>query len=82
MLRPGGRFVNVGAGGEENLSPTDFPMESTFYSVMSAEPRHWQQAIDFLDSRWDRYPFDEMITATYSLDQITTRWKPWRTSAW
>jgi transposase len=32
--------------------------------------RHWLQALDFMASRHDRYPFEEMISATYKLDQI------------
>jgi Zn-dependent alcohol dehydrogenase len=39
-------------------------------TIRSAEPRHWLQAIDFLASRRDRFPFEDMITESYGLDQI------------
>jgi Zn-dependent alcohol dehydrogenase len=38
--------------------------------VRSAEPRHWLQAIDFLSSRKGRFPFDDMISRTYKLEEI------------
>jgi Zn-dependent alcohol dehydrogenase len=38
--------------------------------VRSAEPRHWLQAIDFLASRKKSFPFEAMISKSYSLDQI------------
>jgi Zn-dependent alcohol dehydrogenase len=46
------------------------PQEMTFLTVRSAEPRHWLQAIDFLASRKKRFPFDEMISKNYTLDEI------------
>ncbi len=70
MLRSGGRFVNIGAGGTGTIPVTGLPQEMTFHSILSGEPRHWLQAIDFLASRKDRYPFEEMISATYKLDQV------------
>ena len=41
-----------------------------FHTIRSAEPRHWLQAIDFLASRKNTFPFEEMITASYTLDQV------------
>jgi L-iditol 2-dehydrogenase len=38
--------------------------------VRSGEPRHWLQAIDFLASRRKTFPFEEMISKSYTLDQI------------
>lgn len=70
MLRPGGRFVNIGAGGAATIPVGDLPQEMTFYTVRSGEPRHWLQAIDFLASRRNTYPFEDMIGQRYSLDQI------------
>jgi threonine dehydrogenase-like Zn-dependent dehydrogenase len=70
MLRDGGRFASVGVG-EGAAMPTDrLPGEMTLHTVRSGEPRHWLQAIDFLESRWHDYPFEHMISATYGLDQI------------
>jgi Zn-dependent alcohol dehydrogenase len=41
-----------------------------FITVRSAEPRHWLQAIDFLATRRKIFPFEEMISKSYTLDQI------------
>jgi Zn-dependent alcohol dehydrogenase len=41
-----------------------------FITVRSGEPRHWLQAIDFLASRKNTFPFEEMISKSYKLDQI------------
>lgn len=70
MLRDGGRYVSVGVGGKANVGVETLPQQLTFYTVRSGEPRHWLQAIDFLASRRDRFPFEDMISASYSLDQV------------
>jgi len=70
LLRDGGRFVNIGAGGKADIAVNKLPQEMTFHTIRSGEPRHWLQAIDFLASRKKTYPFEEMITASYTLDQI------------
>lgn len=71
MLRGGGRYLNIGAGGKKaNIAVERLPQEMTFLTVRSAEPRHWLQAIDFLASRKDRFPFEDMISASYTLDQV------------
>lgn len=70
MLRDGGRFVSVGVGGKAAMPVGELPGEMTMYTVRSGEPRHWLQAIDFLDSRWTRYPFEEMINEHYDLDGV------------
>ena len=40
------------------------------HTIRSAEPRHWLQAIDFLASRKKTFPFEEMISTSYSLDDV------------
>jgi threonine dehydrogenase-like Zn-dependent dehydrogenase len=70
LLRDGGRFVNIGAGGKGNVEVNRLPQEMIFHTIRSGEPRHWLQAIDFLASRKDKFPFEEMITASYKLDQV------------
>src|SRR5919202_2486383 len=70
LLRRGGRFVHIGAGGKASIPVEELPEESTLYTVRSGEPRHWLQAIDFLASRKNTYPFEEMISASYTLDQV------------
>jgi threonine dehydrogenase-like Zn-dependent dehydrogenase len=71
MLRDGGRYLNIGGGaGQAEIAVGRLPQEMTFLTIRSAEPRHWLQAIDFLASRKDRFPFEEMISAHYPLDGI------------
>jgi threonine dehydrogenase-like Zn-dependent dehydrogenase len=70
MLRTGGRYVNIGGGGKASIDVNALPREGTVYTIMSGEPRHWLQALDFLASRKDKYPFEQMISASYPLDQV------------
>jgi L-iditol 2-dehydrogenase len=70
LLRDGGRFVNIGAGGNANIAVRSLPQEMIFHTIRSGEPRHWLQAIDFLASRKKTFPFEEMISASYTLDQV------------
>jgi threonine dehydrogenase-like Zn-dependent dehydrogenase len=70
LLRGGGRYLSIGAGGKANIAVERMPQEMTFLTVRSAEPRHWLQAIDFLASRRERFPFEDMISRSYPLDQI------------
>ena len=70
ILRDGGRYVSVGVGGSATVKVGELPGEMTLLTVRSGEPRHWLQAIDFLESRWSKYPFEEMISASFELDDI------------
>jgi threonine dehydrogenase-like Zn-dependent dehydrogenase len=70
LLRGGGRFVNIGVGGRAAIAVDSLPQQLSFLTVRSGEPRHWLQALDFMASRKDRYPFEEMISARYRLEQI------------
>jgi threonine dehydrogenase-like Zn-dependent dehydrogenase len=70
LLRSGGRYLNIGAGGKADIAVQRLPQEMTFLTVRSAEPRHWLQAIDFLASRKNSFPFEEMISASYALEHI------------
>ena len=70
MLRSGGRYVSIGGGGSASVSVNALPQEMTFHTIRSGEPRHWLQALDFLASRRSAYPFEEMISASYTLDEV------------
>lgn len=70
MLRDGGRYMHIGAGGKAVIPVESLPGQFDLRHVRSAEPRHWLQAIDFLATRRDRYPFDDIISKTYKLDDI------------
>jgi L-iditol 2-dehydrogenase len=75
MLRRGGRFVQIGVGGKATIPVEDLPEEMTLHTIRSGEPRHWLQAIDFLASRKNTFPFEEMISASYPLDRINEAMK-------
>lgn len=70
MLRSGGRFIHIGAGGRADIPVDKLPEQLTFYSVRSGEPRHWLQAIEFLASRKNTFPFEELISAAYTMEQV------------
>ena len=70
MLRGGGRYLHIGAGGKAMIPVEAMPQQMDFLHVRSAEPRHWLQAIDFLSSRKDRFPFEDMISASYKLEEV------------
>jgi threonine dehydrogenase-like Zn-dependent dehydrogenase len=70
LLRGGGRYLNIGAGGKANIAVERLPQEMLFITVRSAEPRHWLQAIDFLASRKKSFPFESMISKSYKLEEI------------
>ena len=56
LLRGGGRYLNIGAGGKANIAVEKIPQEMLFITVRSGEPRHWLQAIDFLATRRKDFP--------------------------
>ena len=62
--------MNIGAGGKADIAVDRLPEQMTFFTVRSGEPRHWLQAIEFLASRKDRFPFEEMISASYRLEEV------------
>jgi L-iditol 2-dehydrogenase len=70
LLRDGGRFVSIGAGGNANIPARSLPQEMVFHTIRSGEPRHWLQAIEFLASRKNTFPFEDMISASYRLEEV------------
>lgn len=70
LVRSGGRYVSIGGGGSASIPVNSLPQEGTLITIRSGEPRHWLQALDFLSTRRNTYPFEDLISASYSLDQI------------
>lgn len=71
MTRPGGRFVQVAGGAGR---PIEIPPELLFRGVrtffpVTAEARHFYQAMNFLDRKRDRYSFSDMISNAFTLEQ-------------
>ena len=65
-----GLMAAIQMAGKANIAVEKIPQEMLFITVRSAEPRHWLQAIDFLATRRDTFPFEQMISKSYTLDQI------------
>ena len=70
LLRDGGQFLDIGAGGKGSIPVEQLPQQMPYYTIRSGDPRHWLQAIDFLASRRERFPFDDMITKSYGLEEV------------
>ena len=63
--------MNIGGGGLATIEVNAMPRQMTYHSILTAEPRHWLQAIQFLAARQKVYPIEEIISASYTLDQAT-----------
>ncbi|HXP92384.1 MAG TPA: zinc-binding dehydrogenase [Candidatus Binatia bacterium] len=73
MCRPGGRVVNIGVSGGPPLS---LPAELLFRgisikTIVMAEARHFYEAIDFLATRQDEFPFEKLLSNTFPLAGTT-----------
>lgn len=73
FARRGGRVVNIGQGyAAEMVIPSSVLWKQLRIStVVMAEARHWLQALEFLASRRDAFPFEKMISNTYTLENTT-----------
>jgi threonine dehydrogenase-like Zn-dependent dehydrogenase len=67
FLRDGGRYLSIGGGGGMNLQALN--SHGYLITVRSGEGRHFFQALEFLGSRRNRFPFELMITGEYTLEQ-------------
>ena len=74
LARDGGRYLALGQycdAGPTPLNPHAIThRELTIAGSYGSEPRHWARALDFLRARRERYPFHELITHRYRLDQV------------
>jgi threonine dehydrogenase-like Zn-dependent dehydrogenase len=73
MVRPGGRFVTLGTSGGPplQLAPELLFRGVRINTVVMAEARHFYEAIDFLATRRDRFPFERLLSNRYPLDRTT-----------
>ena len=74
MARPGGRLVQiaVGGGGDIMLPPGMLVRGVKLLFPITAEDRHFYQAMQFLEAKRDRYCFDDMISNRYELEETGT----------
>jgi L-iditol 2-dehydrogenase len=73
VVRPGGRFVHLGTSGGPPM-----PLEPDLLfrgvhidTVVMAEARHFYEAIEFLASRADTFPFQKLLSNRYPLTRTT-----------
>ena len=73
MCRPGGRVVCIGVSGGPPLAlePDLLFEQMSVKTVVMAEARHFYEAITFLATRKDKFPFEKMLTNTYPLERTT-----------
>lgn len=73
LARDGGKYLVLGHYGDAGatmLNPHVITRkELTVLGTWGSEPQHWTVALEFLRTRRDRYPFHELITHRYRIDQ-------------
>ena len=71
MARPGGRLVQIAAsaGADIQLPPLLLFRGVRPYFPITAEARHFYQAMAFLDAKQESYPFASMISNAFTLEQ-------------
>ncbi len=74
LTRDGGRYLVLGQYCD--AGPTEFNphaithRELEIHGCYGSEPHHWARALSFLQARRNRYPFHELITHRFSLNQV------------
>lgn len=75
MLQKGGRFLVMGQTSTTAVSVVPGVITSRALTVIgsvSATIRHFRRALQFIESRRGKYPFADIVTSRYRLDQINT----------
>ena len=79
MLRTGGIYVIGGLVNPDAMLTLDgnsiLKKMLTIKGIHNYHPRHLIQALDFVMSNQDRFPFGEIVDSKFSLDQIDTAFK-------
>jgi threonine dehydrogenase-like Zn-dependent dehydrogenase len=73
MVRRGGDVINVGSSGGPALAfpPSRLFDGITIKTVVMAEARHFYEAVTFLATQRDRFPFERMLSNTFRLEKTT-----------
>ena len=72
FIRPGGRYISIGGGGGgRGNTPFTLGTYTTVISILAAVGRHFYQALEFLAARRDTFPFERILSNTYSFEQAT-----------
>ena len=73
LCRDGGKYLVLGHYGDAGptmLNPHVITRkELTVFGSWGSEPQHWTVALEFLRTRRKQYPFDELITHRFGLEQ-------------
>ena len=76
MLRTGGIYVIGGLVNPDAMLTLDgnsiLKKMLTIKGIHNYHPRHLIQALDFVMSNQDRFPFREIVDSKFTLDQIDT----------
>ena len=74
MCRDGAKFLvlgHYGDAGDTPLNPHHITRKQLqLFGSWGSEPRHMAQALEFLRAKGDRFPFEELVTHRFSLDQV------------
>ncbi|MFQ5423599.1 MAG: zinc-binding dehydrogenase [Phycisphaerae bacterium] len=74
LARDGGRYLVLGQYCDAGPTPLNPHLithkELEIHGSYGSEPQHWARALEFLRSRRDRFPFHELITHRFGLDQV------------
>lgn len=74
LARDGGRYLVLGQycdAGPTMLNPHLITRkELEIFGSYGSEPQHWAKALEFLRTRSDRFPFHDLITHRFRLDQV------------
>ena len=46
------------------------PLVFYFIGIHNYGPRHLEQAVEFLSNTVDKYPYDELVSPSFDLDQM------------
>ncbi|MXY59177.1 MAG: zinc-binding dehydrogenase [Chloroflexi bacterium] len=73
MVRRGGRFLAIGVEGKDITLPGGLITVKSLQvnGVIGAVGRHFYKALQFLATRSGRFPFERLISGTYTLDKVT-----------
>ncbi len=71
LLRARGRYLTIG-GGDGNISiPANAFRDRQIIGVVGSLGRHFYQAVTFLATRLHKFPFENLITGSYSLGGVS-----------
>jgi len=74
LCRDGGKYLVLGHYGDAGPAPLNphhiTRKELTVLGTWGSEPQHWIRSLEFLRTRRAEYPFHELITHRFSLDQV------------